>query len=89
MPIVRYAQKFSKRLDLPDSILLDESQSLNLCPDRRDIFCKDPPPVSITFSRLSNSLGSIKPRNLNMERLEVQTGFIPAARISFSLEALV
>jgi hypothetical protein len=41
MPIVRYAQKFSKRLDLPDSILLDESQSLNLCPDRRDIFCND------------------------------------------------
>jgi hypothetical protein len=39
MPIVRYVQKFSKRLDLPDSILLDESQSLNLCPDRRDIFC--------------------------------------------------
>jgi hypothetical protein len=37
----RYAQKFYKRLDLPDSILLDESQSLNLWPDRRDIFCKD------------------------------------------------
>jgi hypothetical protein len=45
MPIVRYNQKFSKRLDLSDGIFHDDSRSLTLC---EWLFC-----LSVMFERMS------------------------------------
>jgi hypothetical protein len=61
MSIVRYAQKFSKRLDLSDSILLDDSQSLKLCPGRRDIFCNHRP-VGECADRSATLSSAVSPR---------------------------